>query len=126
MQILKKVFASVGKMIQVKNEDEIDKIAALSWSGPAYFFYMTEIIQKQAQKFGFTASEAEMIARETFIGSAKLLDQSWLPAHQLRKNVTSKWWTTQAALETMKKKWVDKGIQSGMVQAYKKAKKLNT
>ena len=125
MGILKKVFAPLCHMIEVKNEDQIEKITALSWSWPAYFYYLTELIQQQAEKFGFTSEQAEMIAKHTYIGSAKLLETSWLAVSQLKKNVTSKWWTTEAALETMKKKWMDKAVQAGIIAAYKRAKKLS-
>ena len=125
MELLKKVFAPLCHMIEVKHEDQIEKITALSWSWPAYFYYLTELIQQQAKKFWFTSEQAEMIAKYTYIGSATLLETSWIPVTQLKKNVTSKWWTTEAALEMMKKKWMDKSVQAGIVAAYNRAKKLS-
>ena len=125
MKVIKNAFTKSAIMIKVKNEDQIDQISTLSGSWPAYFYYLTEIMQRQAEKFGFTQAEAELIAKETFIGAAKVLDQSWQSAAQLRQNVTSKKWTTQAALETMKKKGIEKIVQEGMKAAYKRAKELS-
>ena len=63
---------------------------------------------------------AETFARNTIIGSAALLDSSKENAAQLRKNVTSKGGTTQAALDVL---MADARLQSILLEAVKAAKK---
>ena len=42
--LVKKIFAVGGEIFPVKNENFLDKITAISGSGPAYFFYFLEKI----------------------------------------------------------------------------------
>jgi pyrroline-5-carboxylate reductase len=66
-----------------------------------------------------------VMAQETFVGAAMLLDQSGLSAAQLQSNVASKWWSTQAALDTMKAQGIETAVQNGLKSAYQRAKELN-
>jgi len=119
------VFSQIGKVIKLKNEDQIDQITALSWSGPAYFYYLTELVKNQAKNFWFSEEDATVIAQETFVGSALLLDQSVQSASQLKANVTSKGWTTEAAIQTMKDEWIEEIIKNWINAAYTRAQSLN-
>ena len=40
------IFGSVGEYIWVKDEEILDVITAISGSGPAYYFYLTEMLTK--------------------------------------------------------------------------------
>lgn len=120
------IFSKIGKTIKLKNEDQIDKITALSWSWPAYFYYLTEVIQNQAKAFGFSQEDATTIAQETFIGSAILMDHTDLSASQLKTKVSSPGGTTEAAIKTMKEKWIESIIQDWIQSAYQRAKQLGT
>jgi len=124
-ELLVNVFSKIGKVIRLKDEDQIDWISTISWSGPAYFYYLTEMLTQQAKELWFSDDDAFAIAQETFIWSALLLDQSWLSATQLKNNVASKWGSTQAALDAMKEQWIEKTIQSWIHAAHKRAKELN-
>ena len=120
-----KIFSISWKIIELRNEDEIDKITALSWSWPAYFFYMTEIIKNKALEFWFSEIDSTIIANNTFMWAANLLDKSNLNTLELRKNITSKWWTTQKAIETFEKNNFNLNIYDAIESAYIKAKELN-
>jgi pyrroline-5-carboxylate reductase len=98
-QIIERLLNTLGKIIWINSESDMNIITAISGSGPAYVFYLTEILTNAAMKQGLSKDMAEILARETIIGSAYLMEeQSGLSAEQLRANVTSKGGTTEAAL----------------------------
>lgn len=120
-----KIFKENWILIECKNENEIDKITALSWSWPAYFYYFTEIIKNKAINMWFSEKDAKIISNNTFIWAAILLEKSNLEIVQLRKNITSPWGTTEKAIEKFKTNWLEKCITDAIDSAYEKAKNLN-
>ena len=118
-------FSKNWKLIECKNEDEIDKITALSWSWPAYFYYFTEIIKQKAIEMWFSEEQATIISNNTFIWASNLLEKSNLTIEQLRQNITSPWGTTEKAIEIFKSNWFKKCITDAIDNAYNKAIQLN-
>ena len=96
-----KLLAAGGKVHHVANEHLIDVVTAVSGSGPAYVFHMTEALEAAAIKIGLPEDLAPDFARQTIIGAAGLLESSDDTATQLRNNVTSPNGTTQAALDVL-------------------------
>lgn len=125
-EIVKKILCSLGEEIEVSEEEKIDAITALSGSGPAYFFYLTELIAQAAVDFGFSEEEAEKIAKNTFFGSAAVAEKSSDTIKTLREKVTSKGGTTEAALKYLNENKFDKTFKEAIRVAYNRAKKLNS
>ena len=121
-----KTFKKTWILIECNNEDQVDKITALSWSWPAYYYYFTEIIKDKAIEMWFNEDMAREISNNTFIWAAKLLENSNLNPEELRNNITSPWGTTQKAIETFKSNWFIKSTTDAIDNAYKKAKELNS
>jgi len=120
-----RIFSSFGTGIELKNEKMIDSLTALSGSGPAYFFYLCELLQKKAVKMGFNAINARTIAEKTFTGSAKLMGLKIKEAEEWRNAVTSKGGTTEAALEYMEKHGLAEIIDAAVDNAKERAAELN-
>lgn len=120
-----KTFNNTWIPIECKNEDEIDKITALSWSWPAYYYYFTEIIKDKAIEMWFSEDIARQISDNIFIWAASLLEKSNLYPEELRTNITSPWGTTEKAIETFKSNWFKKSTTDAIDHAYKRAKELN-
>jgi pyrroline-5-carboxylate reductase len=70
----------------------------VSASGPAYVFWFIEQLAAYAESTGIPRAESLKLARHCVLGSAKLAVASDDTPAQLRKNVTSKGGTTEAAL----------------------------
>jgi pyrroline-5-carboxylate reductase len=121
--LARKIFESIGDIIETK-EKLIDAVTAISGSGPAYFFYLTEILEKNALDMGLGANEAKLLAIKTALGSAALLRESDLDAEALRKRVTSKGGTTEAAFKVFKDKKLAEILQEGIQAAKERAKEL--
>jgi pyrroline-5-carboxylate reductase len=95
------LLAAIGKVEWVPDEALMDAVTALSGSGPAYIFLLTECMARAGVTAGLPPELATRLARETVAGSAELLHRSDLDAATLRQNVTSPGGTTAAALEVL-------------------------
>ena len=70
------LLAAIGKVEWVNDEGLIDAVTALSGSGPAYVFLLTEAMTKAGIAAGLPAELAMRLARETVAGSGELLHRS--------------------------------------------------
>ncbi len=95
------LLAAVGEVVWVDDEALLDPVTAVSGSGPAYVFFLTECLAEAGRAAGLDAELAAQLARATIVGSAALLDASELSAAELRRNVTSPGGTTAAALAVL-------------------------
>ncbi|MBI4388525.1 MAG: pyrroline-5-carboxylate reductase [Candidatus Omnitrophica bacterium] len=110
------VFSGCGETIRVR-EKYFDLVTAVSGSGPAYFFLLMELLANFAQEKGLPFEQANHLAVQTALGSGKLAKLAHLDPERLRKQVTSKMGTTEAALSVL----FDAGIESIFKQAFAKA-----
>jgi pyrroline-5-carboxylate reductase len=95
---------SFGKAVYLDSEDLIDVVTAISGSGPAYIFYLVEVLSEIGKNEGLSEESAKILALETLIGSAKLLETLNNDPKALRKNVTSPGGTTEAGLKILTSK----------------------
>ena len=91
----------IGEVVIVEEELDMDRVTAVSGSGPAYVFLMREAMEKAAIKSGLSPELAEKLVAATMSGSVALMDEGEVSPEQLRINVTSPNGTTQAALEVL-------------------------
>lgn len=97
VETVRGLFETVGDVIVVR-EDQINDVAAVSGSGPAYVFLYVEEMTAAAIRRGFTPEQARVLVNGTVSGSAELLVQSGEEPSQLRRNVTSPKGTTEQAV----------------------------
>jgi pyrroline-5-carboxylate reductase len=92
---------AVGEAAWVHDESMMDAVTAVSGSGPAYVFHMTECLAKAGVAAGLPEDLAAKLAHTTITGAGALMYRCSDAPAQLRENVTSKGGTTQAALEVL-------------------------
>ena len=93
------ILGAVGEVVWVAEERLLDPVTAVSASGPAYVFWFIEQLAASAEKLGLEKETALKLAMHTVLGAAKLAASSSESPASLRKNVTSKGGTTEAALK---------------------------
>jgi pyrroline-5-carboxylate reductase len=96
----KKLFESSAKVIET-TEDKIDAVTAVSGSGPAYFFFLTEQMIQAGIDLGLSPDEARTLAIQTAAGAAKMMTQSADSPADHRRRVTTPNGTTHAAISHM-------------------------
>lgn len=97
-----RLLAAVG-LVEWLDESLIDALTAVSGSGPAYVFHLTECLAEAGVAAGLTPEMAARLARATVEGAAALMaaEPGRSPA-ALREAVTSRGGTTAAALEVLR------------------------
>jgi len=80
----------------------MDAVTAISGTGPAYFFLLTEALAAAARELGLPADTADHLASITCFGAGAMVASSPGEAEELRRRVTSPGGTTQAAMVVLK------------------------
>jgi len=145
------IFRRIGTIQRIK-EDMMNEATAVSGSGPGYYFrfcpkaynmlkliefereYFIPSLSASAQVIGFSKKQADLLAEATAEGSRVLLEKTDFSPDKLRKQVTSKKGTTEAALKFFKKtgaRYPDKKLpgkkiwEKAVKAALKRAKELS-
>lgn len=117
----------VGNVYGLKNEKFFDLITVIVGSGPAFFYYLLESMEKAAISHGLNRSFAKKILMNTYDGTGKLILNNFDKSYEdLRKNVTSKGGTTEAAIKCLKENNFKKLIYNSIKNSIKKAKILGS
>ncbi|MDO9384754.1 MAG: pyrroline-5-carboxylate reductase [Hyphomicrobiaceae bacterium] len=100
-ELAETLLSSVGEVTWLDDEALLDAVTAVSGSGPAYLFLLTQYLAEAGEAAGLPPELAQHLARSTMTGSAELMSQSDLTPWRLRENVTSPGGTTAAALDVL-------------------------
>lgn len=117
-----KVLGAVGLVVRVP-EDKIDAITGVTGSGPAYLFLIAEALIDAAEAVGLDRSQADVLVRQLFVGSAALLARGDDPA-QLRASVTSPGGTTAAGIAALEAASVREAIRAAVEAATARSREL--
>lgn len=122
--IISKIFKSIGEILWVKKESDLDIVTAISGSGPAYIFYFIDTMIKSAVELGLDKKNAKKLVIQTVIGSGKAGISIDNFAKQISK-VSSKGGTTEAAINLFNKKNLDVIFTQAIKAAYSKSKEIS-
>ena len=110
-----RLLGAVGAFHWLDDEAAIDAVTAISGSGPAYVFALTEALAAAAESLGLPAELAMSLARGTVEGAGELMRrEAETPPSILRRNVTSPGGTTAAALAVLQG---ERGLDALMARA---------
>ena len=115
---------SLGSTIWLKSEDSMDKLAAISGSGPAYFFYFMQSLQEAAMELGFNEKDAKSLVVQTACGAVNMAEKSDGSLAELCASVAPKGGTTEQALSVFIKNNMADMLLEGVLSAEKRAKDL--
>lgn len=118
------IFRAVGLVVWVNDETQIDCVAALSGSGPAYVFLIMEALQQAGEKLGLTAETARLLVSQTLLGASRLAMESKDDVVQLRQSVTSKGGTTEQAIKVLESADIRSLFEKALAAAVHRAKEI--
>jgi len=120
--IIRDIFMSVGRLL-VLPEHYMDAVTALSGSGPAFYAYFVEAMIEGATRMGLGREDAETLAVQTLLGTARLLDTG-MRTSRLREMVTSPGGTTAAGLKVCEERGFRDIVVAAIESATNRAKEL--
>lgn len=121
--LVRALFETVGAVIEI-DEEQIDPLGTVSGSGPAYVFLLIEELTKAAVGMGFPETDARLMAEQTFIGAAALLDASGEDPAELRRRVTSPKGTTERAIAVLQDARLDDVFARATAAALARSREL--
>jgi pyrroline-5-carboxylate reductase len=119
----KAIFDAVGLTV-ILDESQLDAVTGLSGSGPAYIFLILEALADAGVKVGLSRRNAQLLAAQTVMGSAKLLLDTDEHPGKLKDMVTSPGGTAIAGLHTLEQGGLRTTLINAVETATKRAKEL--
>jgi pyrroline-5-carboxylate reductase len=114
--------AETGRCVPLNSEDEIDRLTAVSGSGPGYVFEVMRSYVAAAEGLGFDHNTARALVFDTITGTVEAARQSDASLEELRNSVTSKNGTTEAGLNAlMRDGQLDTLFRDTVQAAYRRA-----
>jgi pyrroline-5-carboxylate reductase len=117
------IFDAVGITIAL-DESHLDAVTGLSGSGPAYIFLIIEALADAGVKVGLSRRDAQRLAAQTLMGSAKLLLETDEHPGRLKDMVTSPGGTAIAGLHTLEEGGLRTTLINAVETATKRAREL--
>ena len=118
------ILSAVGEVVWLAEERLLDPVTAVSASGPAYVFWFIEQLAASAEKLGIPKDAALKMAKQTVLGAAQLASASPDSPETLRKNVTSKGGTTEAALKVFDEEKLAERFARAVAAASKRGEEM--
>ena len=118
------IFSSVGEILWVKKEADLNIVTAISGSGPAYIFYIMEVMINSARELGLSEKDAKKLVAMTLIGSGKMGLSIQNLKEQISK-VSSKGGTTEAALKVFEKENLGLIFNQAIEAAHARSKEIS-
>ena len=116
MQEASLIFDAVGMTVSL-DESQLDAVTGLSGSGPAYIFLILEALADAGVKVGLSRRDAQRLAAQTVMGSAKMLLDTDEHPGKLKDMVTSPGGTAIAGLHTLEQG----GLRTTLINAVETA-----
>jgi pyrroline-5-carboxylate reductase len=96
-----RLMSLVGQVVEVKREDDLHSVTALSGSGPGYVFAFIEAFAKAGEQMGLDPATSFQLAQQTVLGAAMMAKEDLASVAKLRDNVSSPAGTTLAGLAVL-------------------------
>jgi len=93
------IVSTTGPVIDVKTEDDIDTVTAISGTGPAYFYLLVDMLVSVAEQMGLDRDSALALVLETARGAGEMAERSGESMDTLISRVRSPGGTTAAAFD---------------------------
>lgn len=120
----KVILETIGKVYSIE-EEQMDVFTGVAGSGPAYFYYLMEHMEKTAKDAGLDEEVTRDVVAQTILGAAKMMQENNEEPASLRKKVTSPNGTTAAGLEALSDNGGGKAISAAIKGAAERSKEIS-
>lgn len=124
LALARSLFESVGICWQAPDESQLDAVTGLSGSGPAYVFVFLEALAEAGARVGLPRDAAALLARQTVLGAARLVEATGRQPAELKDQVTSPGGTTIAGLERLEAGGLRAALYEAVAAATRRSREL--
>ena len=121
---VRKMLKAAGRELYFEEERFIDMATAVSGSGPGFIFLLMEAFSDGAVHLGLSREAARELVVQTFLGSARLAQETGRPVSELRALVTTPGGTTAEGLLVLEEAGLRAAITEALIATYEKSKTL--
>ena len=116
--VVEDLFSSLGYVLNVADEEQLEALTVTCSSGPGFIFEMMMYFQDWIEERGFDSATAKRMVVETFLGAAQLAAQSGEQSlEDLQNKVTSKKGVTAAGLQSMREFEIERALRYSFEKA---------
>lgn len=124
-ELAESILRSVGLVVWLNHEHDIDTITAISGSGPAYFFLVMQILQQTGEQLGLPKTTAKILSLQTALGAARMAMESDISLNELLHKVASPGGTTETALQILDSGQIQELFKKAITAAKQRAKEIS-
>ncbi|GLB61349.1 pyrroline-5-carboxylate reductase [Cytobacillus sp. NCCP-133] len=124
VELVKELLECMGE-VYIIDEDQMDVFTGLAGSGPAYFYYLMENMERVGVEKGMDQETVRKIVAQTIFGAAKMVLEKEEAPTSLREKVTSPNGTTASGLEALRKYKGGEAISQAVEHAAKRSKEIS-
>ena len=125
VEMAKSIFAPVGLVTMVDNEELMDAVTALSGSGPAYAYIIIESLAEGGVKTGLPRELATTLAAQSLMGGAKMVLETREHPAKLKDEVTTPAGVTIDGIMELEDGGIRVTLIKAVDQATQKSKELS-
>ena len=123
IEFISSLFNCVGTVLSV-DESKLDGVSALGVDGPAYMLMFIDSLIDAGVKHGLTKNEAKILAVQTMIGTAELVEREEQSVSDLMLRACGKGGTAIEAVKVLEEKDMRNILSEAVTACVKKAKEL--
>ncbi len=123
MQVAHRIFEAIGKTVDV-DETHLNAVTGLSGSGPAYIFTIIEALSDAGVKVGLSREVSDVLALQTVVGSARMVQETGMHPGELKSMVTSPGGTTIYGVHALEKGGIRSILMNAVEQATQRSQEL--
>ena len=124
IELIKRIFNSVGVAYLITSEELMDAVTGLSGSGPAFVSIFIEALSDGGVKMGLPRDMSLLLAAQTALGTSKMILNSKIKPSDLKDTVSSPGGTTIAGIHVLEKKGLRNAVISAVESATLRSKEL--
>lgn len=122
--VILKILERLGPVESFAKESDLDAVTGLSGSGPAFVYELARGLIEGGVASGLKSAEARLLAVQTLIGAARMIQETQDDLAQLIRNVATPGGTTEAGLKVMKKRKLSEGLAETVRAASRRAREI--
>lgn len=123
VEYVESMLKNIGRTVVI-DEKYIDIVTAISGSGPAFYYYIIDLIAKAGEKLGLDYNTCLMLSSQTALGSAKMLLESKQSPQELINAVTTPGGCTAVGNDVLKNSNIQEIINKTIKDTMEKASAL--